>query len=89
MSNVITIRVDDDVKQMLNTFAEKSNTRKREIVNKALRHYIYLQEIKNVRKELKPYAEAWGFYKEEDILNTTRTSRNQNRVTPGFLGDSY
>ena len=70
MSNVVSIRMDDDVQQMLNTFAEKSNTRKRDIVNRALRHYIYLQEIKAVRKELKPYAEAQGFYTEEDILNT-------------------
>jgi predicted transcriptional regulator len=62
--------LDDDVNQMLNTFAEKSNTRKRNIVNNALRHYICLQGIMVVRKEIKPYAEGRGFHSEEDILNS-------------------
>ncbi|MCP5046989.1 MAG: ribbon-helix-helix protein, CopG family [bacterium] len=70
MSSNLSIRVDDDVKQMLDTFAEKSNIEKNEIINQALRHYIYLQEVKTVREVFRPYAEAQGFRTEEDVFDS-------------------
>lgn len=69
MNSVLSVRMDEEVKQMLDTFAEKSKTGKNEIINKALRHYIYLQEVRNVRKELRPYAEAQGFRSEDDFVS--------------------
>jgi predicted transcriptional regulator len=70
MNSVLSVRMDEEVKQMLDTFAEKSKTGKNEIINKALRHYIYLQEVKYVRKELRPYAEAQGFHTEDDLFES-------------------
>ena len=43
---------------------------KNEIINKALLHYIYLQQVKDIREELRPYAEAQGYYKEDDLLES-------------------
>jgi predicted transcriptional regulator len=70
MSNVITVRIDEEVKVMLDSFSKRSKTGKNEIINKALRHYIYLQEVKEIREELRPYAEAQGYYKEDDLFES-------------------
>jgi predicted transcriptional regulator len=70
MSNIFSIRMDEEVKQMLDAFAKKSKIGKSEIINKALRHYIYLQEVENVSKELRPYAEAQGFHTEDDLFDS-------------------
>ncbi len=65
---MITVRIDEEVKSMLDSFSKRSKTGKNEIINKALRQYIYLQEINETRKELRPYAEAQGYYKEDDLF---------------------
>lgn len=70
MSNIFSIRMDEEVKQMLDAFAKKSKIGKSEIINKALRHYIYLHEVENVRKELRPYAEVQGFHTEDDLFDS-------------------
>ena len=70
MSCVFSIRMDEEVKQMLDVFAKKSRTGKSEIINKALRQYIYFQDVNNIRKEFKSYAEAQGFQNEDDLLNS-------------------
>ena len=70
MSNVIKVRIDEEVKVMLDSFSKRSKTGKNEIINKALRHYIYLQQVKDIREELRPYAEAHGYYKEDDLFES-------------------
>ncbi len=70
MSNVIKIHIDEEVKVMLDSFSKRSKTGKNEIINKALLHYIYLQQVKDIREELRPYAEAQGYYKEDDLLES-------------------
>jgi len=70
MSDVMTVRIDKEVKSMLDSFSKRSKTGKNEIINRALRHYIYIQEVNDTRKGLRPYAEAQGFYNEDDVFDS-------------------
>ena len=70
MSTALSVRVEDDVFKSLNMFAQKSKIQKNDIINNALRQYLYLQEVRNIRQDLKPFAEAQGFYNEDDLLNS-------------------
>lgn len=69
MSIALSIQMDEDLKLMLDKFAKKFSIQENEIIDKALRHYLYMQEVNTLGEELKPYAQAQGFKTEEDLLN--------------------
>ncbi len=70
MSIRCNVHMDDDVKHMLDSFAQRSKTAQDDIVNKAVRHYIHLQEIKDIRNELKHYTNVQGFLSEDEIFDS-------------------
>ncbi len=80
MSTALSIQLDEDVKRMLDRFAEKTGIQTDEVINNALRHYLYLREIDAIRKELKPYAQARGFETEDDLLNSISREREKTRL---------
>ncbi len=70
MSTALSVRVEDDVYKSLDMFAQKSKIQKNDIINNALRQYLHLQEVRNIRQDLNPFAEAQGFHNEDDLLNS-------------------
>ncbi|MBI5416673.1 ribbon-helix-helix protein, CopG family [Candidatus Poribacteria bacterium] len=69
MRSVLTISLNEELKEDLDRFAKISKTNRSEIVKKALSQYLYLKKVKNTRKKLRPHAESKGFYTDEDIYS--------------------
>lgn len=70
MRNVLSISINDDMKNKLDRFMDRENTSRSEIVKRALAQYFYMNEMENLRKDLRPYAEKQGVFSEEDVFNT-------------------
>lgn len=68
MRKVLTISVDDELKSKIDNFAKEYHVSRSELIKKALRKYFYLQEFRKLRSELIPYAEAKGYFTDEDIF---------------------
>lgn len=67
MRKVVSISLDQNLAKMLMQGAERENTSKSEIIQKALRQYLHLNEANYLRTKLKKYADKAGFLSEEDI----------------------
>jgi len=70
MRNILSISVNDDMKNKLDRIMVKENTSRSEIIKRALEQYFYTVEMVNLRNELRPYAEKQGIFSEEDVFNT-------------------
>ena len=69
MRKVLSLSINDDVIiEKLDNIVKKYHTNRSDIVKKALRQYLYLQEIKILRTELRPIAESQGYFTDEDIF---------------------
>ncbi|MDH5720636.1 MAG: ribbon-helix-helix domain-containing protein [Spirochaetia bacterium] len=68
MRNIISISLDEDLKKKVDKLAKSKNVKRSNIVKDALLKYLFIEEMKNSRKELRPYAEKAGMFSEEDIF---------------------
>lgn len=68
MRQVISISLEEELKKKLDAIAKSKHLNKSQIVKEALRKYIFLEEMEQSRKELRPYAEKQGFFTDEDIF---------------------
>ena len=69
MRKILSLSInDDEIVKKLDIFVKNSHSNRSEIVKKALRQYFYLQEMKNLRSDLRNYAEKQGYFTDEDIF---------------------
>lgn len=69
MRKVLSFSInDEEIVKKLDDLIKKTHTNRSDIVKKALRQYLYLQEMKILRSELRYYAEKKGYYTDEDIF---------------------
>ena len=68
MRKVLTISVDEELMSKLDDFAGRHQISRSELIKRALRKYLYLQEFRRLRSELIPYAERKGYFSDEDIF---------------------
>ncbi len=68
MSLSITIRLDDSLKKALRREARRSGQSQSEIVRDALRRRFALREFESLRKRMMPFAEAAGYFTDEDVF---------------------
>lgn len=64
----LNIRLDDELEKNLARLAERQHKTKSEVVRDLLRKHIALAELRALRQKLIPYAEAAGYYTDEDIF---------------------
>lgn len=64
---VFTIPLDDTLAEKLREETVLTNANEVDVVRKALADYLRRQQMERIRQELRPYAEAAGFFSEEDI----------------------
>lgn len=68
MKNAITIRLDQDLKRMLDRFCRRSNRKRSDVVRDALRRQLSLMTFEQLRHKAMPFAEARGFLTDEDVF---------------------
>ncbi len=64
---LLTIPLDDTLAEKLREETALTNADEVDVVRKALADYLRRQQMERIRQELRPYAEAAGFFSEEDI----------------------
>ena len=68
MRSVLSVSVDDELKAKINQYALEHDISRSELVKRALRRFLWLQELRKLRAELTPYAEAKGYFTDDDIF---------------------
>ena len=69
MKSVITVRLDDDLEQMLDRVAKRSGRNRSDIIRDALRRQLALQTFEKLREQIMPFAEARGYLTDEDVFD--------------------
>ncbi len=69
MREILTISIDSKLKEKIEKSSKKFNVSKSELVKKAVEKYIAIQEFRDIRELLIPYAEKKGILTDEDVYN--------------------
>ena len=64
----LTVRIDDDLERQLNQMAALRGVSRSDLVRDLLRRHLVVETIDHIRKELMPYAEAAGWFTDEDVF---------------------
>ena len=64
---MLTIQLDDTLVEKLRAETVLTNADEVDVIRRALTDYLRRQQMERIRQELRPYAEAAGFFSEEDI----------------------
>ncbi len=68
MKSAITVRLDDDLEQLLNEVARRSGRNRSEIIRDALRRQLARLAFEKLREQIMPFAEARGYLTDEDLF---------------------
>ena len=68
MKNVVTIRLDDELEQMLNKYCRLSKRKRSDVVRDALRRQLALLMFEQLRRKAMPFAEARSYLTDEDVF---------------------
>jgi predicted transcriptional regulator len=69
MSSALTIRIDEELDELLTRVAEGSGLSRSEVARQALRRQLRVALLDRVRERLIPYAEAQGLLTDEDVFD--------------------
>jgi predicted transcriptional regulator len=64
----MTIRIPAALRHDLDLICEAQHRSVSDVVRESLRHYLAMEQMKQLRETLRPYAEAAGFLTEEDVF---------------------
>ena len=64
---VVAVEFDEKLALELRQISESLQTSEVDIIKKAVDNFLRQQRMDRIRSEMKPYAEAAGFFTEEDI----------------------
>jgi len=67
MKSAVTIRLDDDLEQMLDRVCKETGRSRSDIVRDALRRQLTLLRFERLRRKTLPFAEARGYLTDEDV----------------------
>ncbi len=66
--DVVTVRLDSDLKPLLEKAVRRSGRTRSEIVREALRRHLLILQFEQIRHKVMPSAEARGYLIDEDIF---------------------
>jgi predicted transcriptional regulator len=64
----LTIRLDEELQQLLDRASRKTGKNRSEIAREALRLQIRLETFEDQRRRIMPFAEARGYLADEDLF---------------------
>ncbi|HET6568609.1 MAG TPA: ribbon-helix-helix protein, CopG family [Rhodothermales bacterium] len=68
MKTTITVRLDDDLEQLLDDVSSKSGRSRSDVIRDALRRQLLVLSFERMREQVMPFAEARGYLTDEDIF---------------------
>lgn len=67
-TSTITIRLDEDLDDMLTKASRRSGRNRSEIAREALRRQLRISQYEGLRQRMMPFAEARGYLTDEDVF---------------------
>ena len=67
MKSTLSIRLDQDLGQLLEQAAKRTGRPKSELVRDALRRQLSIESFQQVRNRILPFAESQGLLTDEDV----------------------
>ena len=64
----LSIRLDDDLDQLLGKASRQTGRSRSEVARDALRRQLRLTQFETIRRRMMPFAEARGFLTDEDVF---------------------
>ncbi len=68
MSNMLSIRLTEKLKRELARLCKRQHRPASEVAREALRRYLAVEEVRQLRERLRPRAQAKGFVTDEDVF---------------------
>ncbi|MFZ1890537.1 MAG: ribbon-helix-helix protein, CopG family [Candidatus Binataceae bacterium] len=69
-TSAVTVRLDADLKPLLDQVCRNSGRTRSEVVRDALRRHLAQARFEDLRRRIMPFAEARGFLTDEDVFKT-------------------
>jgi predicted transcriptional regulator len=64
----MTIRIPDPLRRELEKLCRHKQSTMSELVRDSLRRYVAIEQFQELRRKTLPYAEAQGFFTDEDVF---------------------
>lgn len=68
MRENISVSLPKDLKTELDLFIQTEGISRSDLIREAVREYLFARRMRSLRQRLTSYAEAQGFYTDEDIF---------------------
>lgn len=65
---IVTIRLDEELAELLDRAVRRTGKNRSEIVREALRRQVRLERFEDLRRRIMPFAEARGYLTDEDVF---------------------
>jgi len=65
---VVTVRLDDELRPLLDEVCRRSGRTRSEVVREALRRHLAQLRFEQLRRRVMPFAEARGYLTDEDVF---------------------
>lgn len=66
--STLTIRLDEDLNELLTKAARQSGRNRSEVAREALRRQLQVSRFEGLRRRIMPFAEARGYLTDEDVF---------------------
>jgi len=67
-TRILTIRLDNELDQLLSRASKRSGKNKSDIAREALKRQLRLEQFEEIRRRAMPFAEARGLLTDEDVF---------------------
>ena len=68
MNRPITVRLPDDLQEILQDISKKEHVPVSDVVRESIRRYISIYQFRQLRRKTLPFAEAQGLLVDEDVF---------------------
>ena len=67
-TSTLTIRLDEDLEDLLNKASRRSGRNRSEVAREALRRQLRITQLEALRRKIMPFAEARGYLTDDDVF---------------------
>ena len=67
-SAMLSIRLDENLETLLDEASQRQHKSRSEIAREALRRQLRIGQFESLRRKVMPYAEAQGYWTDEDVF---------------------
>jgi len=68
MNRPITVRLPNDLQEILQNISKKEHVPVSDVVRESIRRYISIYQFRQLRRKVLPFAEARGLLVDEDVF---------------------